>query len=225
MTVDVKEREVLFTFWHDLPVMKQVETPQEEVFAHEARLAICKFLREGKEESFKGTTRRRYGFKAKELLDHLVDSCDIKLSLQSLYFHLQKLEEFGLTTTITIIREGKHNSAYIGRTARVFLFMDVQAENKKYRNRFSEASKLDLSAGNEEARVIFNNYVARFLDLKREQRERISEILVTNEEILTLKHVDLAQLFGFLELLSMAEPEMVELLREVKSAIRDEFWL
>ena len=131
---ELEKKELLYKYWHELPLVVQIETPAEEALAHEVRNLILYYIRKGKEEKWiDGTKRIRYAFSAKELLDMANKKLDEKMKLQSMYFHLQKLQEYGTIEVIATLHEGRHNIAYFGRTARGFLF-----EGKKEKSKYDE---------------------------------------------------------------------------------------
>ena len=150
-TMDVK-REILYNFWETLPPLKTIPKAEDDVYGHKVRLQIIKLLRNGIIDESEEKRRRR-ALNAREILSILKElkikdeeggSKTKKISLQSLYFHLQKLEEAELIQTVTILRKGSHNTAYYGRTARIYLHMDNVKHKKKISKAFSAIKKFAM---------------------------------------------------------------------------------
>jgi len=151
---DPKSREILYNFWEKLPEQRIVTEYEDDFFKHFARKLTFGILGKGIREKLpSGKLITRKALNAQEILQEINDTLDIKfkikedrekfdLSLHSLYFHLQKLEEVGFIQTIAILKEGRHNVAYYSRPAKIVLFKDEYAEDEKIRSAFSSMEKL-----------------------------------------------------------------------------------
>ncbi|MFX0064915.1 MAG: winged helix-turn-helix domain-containing protein [Candidatus Hermodarchaeota archaeon] len=224
MSKKTDEREILYSFWKNLPVLRIVTIQEEEVFGHDARTETCRFLRYGLTEEINGEQRKRYAFNAREILQYLQETKQIKITLQSLYFHLQKLEEYGLTQNITIIREGRHNTAYTGRTARFFLFVDPEEEYNKYLRRFTAMFGLVQLENPEIQLERAEKFLNEFLEIKRERQKQLSEWLVQKESLITQGELNLTDLFGFLELIDANNPKFLKLFKEIAEYLKLDLW-
>nr|NHJ84700.1 hypothetical protein [Asgard group archaeon] len=106
---EIEKKEILYSYWEKLPLVINIDIPSEEVLSHEVRNLIIHFIRKGKEEKWKdGTNRIRHSFSAKELLDMANKKMDENMKLQSMYFPIQKLQEYGIIDIITTLHEGRH---------------------------------------------------------------------------------------------------------------------
>ncbi|NHJ01411.1 MAG: ArsR family transcriptional regulator [Candidatus Heimdallarchaeota archaeon] len=230
------KRNILYSFWESLPPLKVIPQPEEEIYAHEARLSIIRILRMGILEEENGPKRRR-ALNAREILKLFKQNQAITqetdkekdvtprlektqeefkpLSLQSLYFHLQKLEEAGLIQTVTILREGRHNTAYYGRTARIFLHTDPKKNELKIAQAFSAIIKF-VSVNNptfDKNRI--EELLERLLLFEAQRRERISKWLTMHESTVIDHNIDLTSLFKFMELIDNINPNYIQIYRDL----------
>ncbi|MFQ5981013.1 MAG: helix-turn-helix domain-containing protein [Candidatus Heimdallarchaeota archaeon] len=221
-------RQILFDFWEKLPVALFIETPRDKVLGHKARLPILRILRDGIVEPPPGQTlkRRRHGLNAQEILKELQKHEDPKvqkLSLQSLYHHLEGLEEAGLIRPITVLREEREKRktrvAYYGRTARGFLFSEALKEEKRFRQ-LAELAKLAraTNADFEEAKA--EAILKRFLKLQRERLEHLFEWITKNEPFLFENSTDFSYVFDFLILLDSVNPEYKAIFKELLEVLK-----
>ncbi|MFX0062432.1 MAG: hypothetical protein ACFFC7_09620 [Candidatus Hermodarchaeota archaeon] len=223
---NISDREILYSFWKTLPVLHLITSPREDVFSHDVRVAIIRFLRKGQTEKTSekdAEEKRRYAFNAREILQHLQEDEKLQISLQSLYFHLQKLTDFGLIQNVVILREGKHNTAYIGRTARFFLFVDLEKEYKKYISRFSAIFQLVQLENPDIQLERAEKYLKKYLDIKRERQKQLSEWLVQKESLITEGNLDLTDLFAFLDLIDSINPKYQTLFKKISEYLGLEF--
>ncbi|MHA2295506.1 MAG: winged helix-turn-helix domain-containing protein [Candidatus Hodarchaeales archaeon] len=212
-------RKILYNFWESLPALKIITSSKEEIFGHKLRLVIIRLLREGVleiNEDIKQKQRRR-ALSAREIQKTLLEEeSEFKdLSLQSLYFHLQKLEEAGLIQTITILREGRHNIAFYGRTARIFLFGDFAKEQKEYSRAFHEITRFAKSKNPDVKDEEIDIFLNRFLEYEKKRKQRISDWLIQHESIIAENNIDLSYLYKFIELVDSINPEYIKIFKEL----------
>jgi DNA-binding transcriptional ArsR family regulator len=225
-----EKREILYSFWESLPPLKIVTRPEEEVYGHKVRLFIIRILRKGILDQL-DKNRRRRALNAREILSNLKnlqpeetkdeeEALKIKdISLQSLYFHLQKLEEAELVQTVTILRKGSHNTAYYGRTARIFLHTDLVKTEKKISEAFAaikQFAKVKNPDLNEEKIDDFRN---RYLTREKRRSERISKWVIQYESLIVENNIDLTSFFRFMEILDTINPENIQLLKELQDIL------
>ena len=224
------KRNVLYSFWESLPPLKVITQPEEEIYAHPARRHVIQILRKGIFEQQDNLTRRR-ALNAREILKLLQqkqsdtpkdaskkegDQDAFKpVSLQSLYFHLQKLEEAGLLQTVTILREGRHNTAYYGRTARIYLHTDPKKNELKITEAFRAISEFaSINSPNFE-KAKMEELLEKLLLFEDQRRERISTWLTQYESMIIEHDIDLTGLFKFMELIDTINPNNIRLFQEI----------
>lgn len=95
--------------------------------------------------------------------------------MQSLYFHIQKLEGFGLLQTVLIQKERRHNIAYIVRTARIFLFEDPQKDFNKYNTSITEFAKLYSILNPNESKINTQDFYKELIDSKKSREKNHSQ--------------------------------------------------
>jgi Fe2+ or Zn2+ uptake regulation protein len=224
------KRQILYSFWESLPPLTIITQPEEEIYAHKARLHIIQILRRGILEQEHDVTRRR-SLNAREILKLLkqkqsdTPEDDSKeggvrdeskaISLQSLYFHLQKLEEAGLIQTVTILKEGRHNTAYYGRTARIYLHTTPKKNEAKITQAFKAISEFASINNPNFEQVKMEGLLKKFLLFEDQRRERISAWLTQYESLIIENDIDLSGLYKFLELIDTINPDNITLFQEI----------
>ncbi|MFX0113541.1 MAG: hypothetical protein ACFFB3_03255 [Candidatus Hodarchaeota archaeon] len=219
----LKERQILYDFWEELPSVIFVQTPEEEILGHDARLWIVRLLRKGiKEKPVENSTQemRRRALNAQEILSHLKKELKTKMTLQSLYFHLQKLEEAGLLQTVAILHEGRHNIAYFGRTARSYLFADHKKDHEKKTRQFFEMAKLaKLRNPNLQLEEV-NRFLERFFQLKKDRYQYIAEWTATIEPAWGENDINFSDIYGFMGLFDSINPEYIAFFKELAELLK-----
>ena len=119
----------IYTFWRSLPLIKKVPEDKFEQVQQETRSKIIEILRTGIDDTYSEFTRR-YALNAQEIQDILTKE-GIKTSLQNIYFHINILLEEGFIQEIAILKEGRFNKRYYGRTAKLFLFVDFHLNKQE----------------------------------------------------------------------------------------------
>ncbi len=217
---EAEKRNILFDYWEEIPLVINVEILAEEVFTHEVREQITYIIRKGIEEKDKdGKIRIRHGFSAKELLEMVNKKLDEKMKLQSMYFHLMKLQEFGLIQVITTLHEGRHNIAYFGRTARAFNFESKKNEQERYHKLFNEGSNLARAKNKDLSADKFKKYLQEYLEIIKENEEKSLEWVKSNEQLINENNIDAAYLFSFLKRINYSNPKLVKLMHEIANLI------
>ncbi|MFX0208338.1 MAG: winged helix-turn-helix domain-containing protein, partial [Candidatus Hodarchaeota archaeon] len=144
------------------------------------------------------------------------------ISLQSLYFHLQKLEEAELIQTVTILRKGSHNTAYYGRTARIFLHTDPVKHEKKVSQAFA-AIKQFVKVKNPDLNVEkLDDFRERYLNHEKQRCKRISKWFIQYESLIVENNIDLTSFFKFMEIIDTINPENIQILKELQETLKFE---
>lgn len=142
-TVNEKKKEKIYSFWKAIPLIKNMEAEKGNSIQQETRSQILEILRTGIEDKH-GEYSRRYALNVQEIRELLIQK-NLKTSLQNIYFHLNILLEQGLITEIEILKEGRFNKRYYGRTAKLFLFgksSDIPQERiEEIKNTFTNVIK------------------------------------------------------------------------------------
>ncbi|MFX0052294.1 MAG: hypothetical protein ACFE8U_13505 [Candidatus Hermodarchaeota archaeon] len=228
-----EKREILYSFWESLPPLKIVTRPEEEVYGHKVRLHIIRILRKGIIDQIDNTRRRR-ALNAREILsivkemqtEEATDKEEAPktkdISLQSLYFHLQKLEEAELIQTVTILRKGSHNTAYYGRTARIFFHTDPVKTEKKISEAFAAIKQFVRVKNPDLNEVKIDDFRERYLSHEKQRSERISKWLIQYESLIVENNIDLTSFFKFMEILDTINPEIIQILKELQDTLQFE---
>ncbi|MHA2226440.1 MAG: hypothetical protein ACXAC8_14620 [Candidatus Hodarchaeales archaeon] len=228
-----EKRDILFSFWESLPPLKIISRPEEEVYGHKVRLHVIQILRKGILDQI-DKNRRRRALNAREILSILkdiqaeekkeeVDAPKTKdISLQSLYFHLQKLEEAELIQTVTILRRGNHNTAYYGRTARIYLHTDPVKNEKKISQAFSAIKQFTKVKNPELNQEKLDDLLERYLSREKLRSERISKWFIQYESLIVENNIDLTSFFKFMEILDTSNPENIQILKELQDTLKFE---
>jgi predicted ArsR family transcriptional regulator len=178
--------------------------------------------------------RRRRALNAREMLSILKDMQTKEkkgeeeaqktkdISLQSLYFHLQKLEEAELIQTVTILRKGNHNTAYYGRTARIYLHTDPVKKEKKISLAFLTIKQFVKVKNPELNEEKFDDFHERYLSREKQKSERISKWLIQYESLIVENNIDLTSFFQFMEILDTINPENIQILKELQDTLKFE---
>ncbi|MFX0014464.1 MAG: hypothetical protein ACFFB2_09010 [Promethearchaeota archaeon] len=203
----------LYSFHENMPKFKFIDTPKDTNDSHPVRPAIMAILREGVIDA--GTNdnekpRQRYALNAREiknLLGKNRNSKISKISYTNLYFHLNTLKDVGHIKVVAEVIERNHRIAYYGRTARVILISDSEAEKQKYKKIFGELGKLakTLQPGIkiEGLRTLHKDFQA----YKYTKTKEMALWLAENEEVIRKEKLDISLLFNGLKVLDTLDPE------------------
>ncbi|NPD88701.1 MAG: helix-turn-helix transcriptional regulator [Asgard group archaeon] len=219
-----EEREILYSFWKDLPLLSVIEVTEKELFSHEVRYMILAILRKGIGEKSKKEEeiRKRHALTAREILELVNNDLEPKMKLQAMYFHLQKLQNAGIIKVVATLHEGRHNIAYFGRVAKNFFFEDRKKEQEKYENMLRETGKLAQKLNPKVSIDIFDRYIEKIIELHQERYKRVNEWLNTYEKEINIEEIDLTQVLSFLSRLTYADSGLTELYREIAKLVEFE---
>jgi hypothetical protein len=235
-TYDPKERKILHTFWDALPEKTIIVDYEDDFFKHFARKSTFNILGKGIREKLPdGEIVTRKALNAQEILQEINDVLDLKfkikeerekydLSLHSLYFHLQKLEEVGFIKTVAILKEGRHNVAYYSRPAKVVLFKDTFTEDENIRNAFTSMMKLasilnpDLDASKTK------EFYDRFNEINKKNLDQIQRKIANFQDQIYEANIDPNDIQRFFTLLNQINPDYVKLFSEVLEYLQLELW-
>lgn len=225
---DPRDRKILFDFWDKLPEHKIVKDSERVFYSHSARQLIMKVLGKGVQEQISDKEDEiviRRALNTQEIYQAIQDLKKLKLkefdkkdfdiTLHNLYFHIQKLEEAGLIKPVAILREGRHNVTYYGRSARIMLFKIEYEEYEKVKNAFAAmeklAPKLNPKLKSEDIREYYNRYVKIGRGLTKKIFDRITDY----EAGFNTTDVDPIDILNFLELVYSINTEFISLFREI----------
>ncbi|MGC9780866.1 MAG: hypothetical protein HZR80_16605 [Candidatus Heimdallarchaeota archaeon] len=216
---ELEKKELLYSYWNKLPLVVSIDIPYDEVFTHEVRNLIIYFIRKGKEEKwFEGTKRIRHAFSAKELLEMSNKKLDEKMKLQSMYFHIQKLQEFGIIDAVTTLHKGRHNIAYFGRTARGFIF-ESKKEKSKYIDYFAEAGRYAKALNPDVSEAQFKAFLEEFKSINIESDRDTIQWLQERVDFINENNIDTATMYSFLRRINYQNRKMTTLLKKVADLI------
>ena len=233
---DSKKREILYTFWDDLPETKIVVDYEDDFFKHFARKFTFGIVGKGIREKLpNGDIVTRKALNAQELLQELNDLLDLKykikeerekydISLHSLYFHIQKLEEAGFIKTIAILKEGRHNVAYYSRTAKVVLSKDTYTEDEKLSNAFNSMMKLATKINPDLDPKKFKEFEDRFHEINKKGLDQVQRKIGGFQNQIYETNIDPNDIQQFFTLLNQINPEYVKLYSEILEYIQVELW-
>ncbi len=225
-----RDRQVLYDFWNKLPPIKLVKDAEKIYYAHTVRILILKSLGEGLSEASERPDSQkiiRRALSAQEIYQRVqhykeikrqidgVDWKDFEVSLNNLYFHIQKMEEANLIQTIAILREGRHNVSYYGRTAQVLVFRIDYEEYEKVKNAFSAMVEITPHMDSDLDPQKIQEFYQRYISIGQNYTKKLFENLTHYEEALKITAVDPGDILNFLELLHTVSPEYIELLKEM----------
>ncbi|MFX0152027.1 MAG: hypothetical protein ACFFAJ_14660 [Candidatus Hodarchaeota archaeon] len=212
----------LYSFQKNIPKYKLIKIPKG-FDEPPVRPAIMQILRKGTiDEDVQGEKLQRYALNAREIktqLEKYEDPEIKKISYTNLYFHLNKLHEFGAIQIVAMVVERSHRIAYYGRSAYIILKSDPDAELQKYKKMFAEIDKL-VKVLHPDVEISDINTISKgFFDYKIKRYEDIAKWLGKHESIIRDKDLDLNLLYKILNLLDTLNPEYKRLLTELSTLI------
>ncbi|MFX1251763.1 MAG: hypothetical protein ACFFCZ_09160 [Promethearchaeota archaeon] len=222
---DMQEaKKYLIDFWTSLPVTKEIQEPfevTEKLLKQKARSAIVEILREGIIDETKDVEyqdKSRHALTAHELREHINNRLETKIKLSTVYFHLQELQKHGYIQIVTIIKQGRSNIAYYGRTAKLFLFPN-KLNSLKETHFVQKLSELisELNPNQEEERT--NELVKELRKLDIELEQVINKWIEENEEVINKISIDVKDLFHFLVILGISSPKIAKLQAELRKLL------
>jgi len=213
------ERQILYSFWKELPLLAIIEVSTKEIYSNEARVLTIRLLKEGIEDSVKGEKIRRFALNARELVDLVNKEIDTEMSIHTFYFHLQKLQKAGIIYPVTTIHEGRHNVAYFGRTAKNFFFEDRKQEEEKYRKMIAETGKLARILNPDLSKNSFEDYIEEVVEINHERYRKVQDWLSNHEKDVSREDLDLTQILSFLSRLGTAKNRLNEIYRKIAELV------
>jgi DNA-binding PadR family transcriptional regulator len=206
---------VLFEYWRDLQRVQLMDVPSEIIESHPVRPAIMKILRTGIPDE-RESGKLRHALNTKEIKSALLDRHDIKMSLHSLYFHLNKLEEIGYIKVVARIREGRHNVSYYGRTSRALLRRDPEESLEKYEKWLQEMGRLVKAKKPKFDMDQLNGLAEEYLGIMRRRDRALGEWMASNEELIYEAGIDSYSLFKFIQAMDVIDPEYLGFIKKVR---------
>jgi DNA-binding PadR family transcriptional regulator len=160
--------------------------------------------------------RLRHALNTKEIMRTLLDRDGIKMSQHNLYFHLNKLEEIGYIKVVARIREGRHNVAYYGRTARTILRRDTEESLEKYERWFQEMGRLAKSKRPEFDMNQLEGLAEEYLEFMRRRDRAQGDWMASNEESIYKGEIDSYSIFGLIQAMDVMDPEYIGFIKKVR---------
>ncbi|MFX0117274.1 MAG: hypothetical protein ACFFB3_22195 [Candidatus Hodarchaeota archaeon] len=210
------DRVTLFEFWKRIPAIKVVDRTLLDFTDQQVRRLILGILRQGIEEESsneESDKRIRHALNAQELLERVNEQLEEKVKLPNIYFHLQKLQDSDFIEAAAILREGKHDVAYFGRTAKLFIFEDMSHIDSKEpcptlkKNLSDLASHFAPKVSSKELFALLQEYH----DLSSRLLPAGIAWIEKHEDLVTKYDLDLEMLVRFLWDLGSATPRIVEI--------------
>ena len=235
-TYDPKERNILYSFWDSLPEKKIVVDYEEDFFKHFARKMIFGLLGKGiREKLSEGEIVTRKALNAQEIFQEIKDMLNYKfkikeerekhdISIHSLYFHLQKLEDAGFIKTVAILKEGRHNVAYYARTAKIVLFKDEFIEDEKLKEAFTSTLKVISLRNPNLDSTKFMEFYQRYNEINKKNLDQIQRKIAEFENDIYESNVDPNDIQRFFTLLNQINPEFVKLFDEILEYLKLDLW-
>lgn len=198
------KKKILYTFWRTVPLIKRINNEKYLVVKQPTRSAIIEMLRTGIKDE-KSENNLRFALNAHEIQQHLNEQ-GIKTSLQNVYFHLNNLLDGGLIKEIAIIKEGRFNRRYYGRTAKLFLDVFFKEANnidiKIDENKTKILNLIKASNSNREpknAEEIVESFLKERYALYAEIDDKLDKWFKNNAESLIDFNIDVLQTYHFLQ--------------------------
>ena len=195
-------RKTFFDHWRNIPLIREFDDEVFESFHQEARVAIIDLLVKGKDDIYPGSqeVRKRRVMSANEIKEDINKSLEHKIKKSNLYFHLQKLEEFGFIEVVDSLPYGKREIAYYGRTARVFV-----PKASKYKretpmlddNIPALVKTINPDITDEQIEATLN----KLAGIQNYDGQAQLEWMVNNEDNLRASEIDLRELHGYLSII------------------------
>lgn len=225
---DPRDRKILHDFWEKLPELKIVKDSDKVYYSHSGRQLILKVLGMGIEEHSKEDSKEiviRRALNTQEIYQAIkdlkkqkpqeFDLKDFDISLHNLYFHIQKLEEAGLIKPIAILREGRHNVTYYGRTARIMFFNITYEEYEKVKNAFTAMEKLAPKINQKIKSEDIRGYYDKYVKIGKTLTQKMFDKLAEYEQGFNTTDVDPIDILNFLELIYSVNKEFADLFNKV----------
>ena len=224
---DPKDKQILYDFWEDLPERKIVVDYDDNFFKHLARKLIFHILGKGiKETNSTDEEVIRRALNAQEILQMLKRIShekfkdkdlpkELDLSLHSLYFHLQKMEEIGFIKTVAILKEGRHNVSYYSRVAKVVLFKEDYKEDENIKNAFIAMSKIVTLLNPNHTPEKVMEFYEDFVSINKESLDLIQRKLGKFENQINDADIDPNDLQTFFVLMNSINPKYKKLFSEI----------
>ncbi|MHA2028347.1 MAG: hypothetical protein ACW99Q_03065 [Candidatus Kariarchaeaceae archaeon] len=207
-----RERERLFRYWQNVPPVKMVNAEIQKVEGHDIRGKILKVLRNGIPDNFLldgNSLTKRHVLTAQEIRSYLEKEENLKIKINSLYFHLGILEEYNIITIVNAILQGRHRVAYYGRTSRIIVYGPCDTcEN--YEQDFEEflklLKKINPSAHNEYKKLKSEH----FNKIHQERATNLASWISQYEKEISEENLDVYKIMSFLYVIDTLHPSYNE---------------
>lgn len=217
MTEEKTPRPILYEFWNELPKTKFMEISKDVLRSHPSRSAILKILRQGLTDD--NVQSVRHAMSADEIRSSLTTEFKIKMSKTGLYFHLSTLEELGLIFIVTRILEGRHKVAYYSRSAQHLFIRDPDSRLEAYERQLDALEKLAQVVPLQKSLQNLSSTPKEYQKIKMDREQALGEWLVTHEDIINEKELNISDLFDALKLIDAVHPRYIELMEVFRKSL------
>ncbi len=219
-----KKRTMLFDFWKDIPVTCEMKDSCAKIAYQEVRGQILDILREGiVDEPIPEhvTIPRRHALSAQECQMYVSKRLERRVKLSNIYFHLNRLEEFGFIKEIVTIKGKKHDIAYYGRTAQLFHFGGSDSKEKSEEDqKFQEVMIAVLEAFNPTLEKMQITSLIDKLTVNLEAHRLARNTWFSeNSQLLNSLEYDILYVDKFLKLLQMSSSENYQIAQELRQLL------
>ncbi|MHA2423921.1 MAG: winged helix-turn-helix domain-containing protein [Candidatus Thorarchaeota archaeon] len=211
-STDKADRDILYSFWDNLPKASFFDVEKEILQSHPARSQILRILKQGLEDGSNG--RIRYALSAQEIRKLLKKRANITMSATNVYFHLNTLEEHKLIHVVSTILEKRHKVAYYGRSAQHLFIRPLESRLQSYVEQAEEFSKFAKALNLDFNYSKFESIPEKYHDIKSKREEVLGQWIIQNEEILEQKNLNMNRIFDFMKLIDSTNSEYLGLFRE-----------
>ncbi|MGY5879328.1 MAG: hypothetical protein RTV31_03710 [Candidatus Thorarchaeota archaeon] len=217
MTEEKTPRPILYEFWNELPKTKFMEISKDVLRSHPSRSAILKILRQGLTDD--NVQSVRHAMSADEIRSSLTTEFKIKMSKTGLYFHLSTLEGLGLIFIVTRILEGRHKVAYYSRSAQHLFIRDTDSRLEAYERQLDALEKLAQVVPLQKSLQNLSSTPKEYQKIKMDREQALGEWLVTHEDIINEKELNISDLFDALKLIDAVHPRYIELMEGFRKSL------
>lgn len=199
-TEENDKKKELYNFWRSIPLIKRMSKEEFEAIRQETRNAIIELLRTGIKDE-KSENNQRYALNAQEIQEYL-NAKGIKTSLQNCYFHLNILINGGFIKEIAILKEGRFNKRYYGRTAKLFLDMgfanNIEDKIEEGKEIFLNLIKIANSKEPENAKEVVGLFLNEKWEFFVKIEDRLDKWFKDNAEALIDSNIDVKDTYELL---------------------------
>lgn len=140
------ELHILFKYWDTLdPILLIDDGEVLDRIKQKVRDAILYSLKEGIQEDYQGSRKFRHVLRATEIKEKVEKKLNQSITRSNLYFHLEKLQKYGMVKIVKTFQKSRNHIAYFGRTAKIFIWSvrsELDADPSSPKSQFVKLTKL-----------------------------------------------------------------------------------